>query len=111
VLQALYAATGGKKWERKREWMSATPLKEWQGVAVNSSGRVTRLILSYSNLCGNIPNELSHLSSLEMLNLHNNNLSGNIPKELSQLRNLQYLYLNNNNLSGKKFLTAAWAMV
>jgi hypothetical protein len=41
----LYAATGGEQWERKRGWMSAAPLSEWQGVIINSSGRVTHLVL------------------------------------------------------------------
>jgi len=52
VLQALYAVTGGEQWKRKRGWMSAAPLSEWEGVTINSSGRVTRLYLYENNLCG-----------------------------------------------------------
>jgi len=52
VLQALYAVTGGEQWRRKRGWMSAAPLSEWQGVIINSSGRVTHLDLFSNNLCG-----------------------------------------------------------
>jgi len=52
VLQALYAVTGGEQWKRKRGWMSAAPLSEWEEVNINSSGRVTELRLSYNNLCG-----------------------------------------------------------
>ena len=33
--------------------------------------------------------------------------TGNIPNELSQLSSLQGLHFNNNNLSGNRFLTAA----
>jgi hypothetical protein len=44
--------TGGEQWEWKRGWMSAATLSKWQGVTVNSSGRVTRLELYENNLCG-----------------------------------------------------------
>jgi len=52
VLEALHAFTGGEHWRRKRDWMSAAPLSEWQGVNINSSGRVTNLNLTNNNLCG-----------------------------------------------------------
>ena len=52
VLQALYEVTGGEQWRRKRGFMSAAPLNQWEGVTINSSGRVTRLNLSDNNLCG-----------------------------------------------------------
>jgi hypothetical protein len=52
VLQALYAVTGGEQWKRKRGWMSAAPLSEWEGVIINFSGRVTQLRLFDNNLCG-----------------------------------------------------------
>jgi hypothetical protein len=52
VLQALYAVTGGEQWRSKRGWMSVAPLSEWEGVIINSSGRVTGLHLYENNLCG-----------------------------------------------------------
>jgi len=52
VLQELYAVAGGEQWKRKRGWMSAASLSEWERVIMNSSGRVTQLRLSYNNLCG-----------------------------------------------------------
>jgi len=52
VLQALYEVTGGEQWKRRRGWMSADPLSEWEGVTINSSGRVTELHLIANNLCG-----------------------------------------------------------
>ena len=68
---------------------------------------------------GNIPAELSQLSSLQWLDLSSNNLSGNysdataasnddhmnagnIPAELSQLSSLLWLDLSNNDLSGNQ---------
>jgi hypothetical protein len=52
VLQASYAVTEGKQWKRKEGWMPAAPLNEWDGVTINSSGRVTELELFENNLCG-----------------------------------------------------------
>ena len=131
-----YEATGGSRWRNSRGWMSAAPLNEWEGVTVDASGRVTKLLLEAINLsgitiltssdasywymnAGNIPAELSQLSSLQWLTLRDNNLSGNqwragsnddnmnagnILAELSQLRSLRMLSLSNNNLSGNGYL-------
>jgi len=44
--------TGGEQWKRKRGWMSAAPLSEWERVIINSSGRVTELYLYENNLRG-----------------------------------------------------------
>jgi hypothetical protein len=90
VLQALYAATGGEQWEEKTGWMSDDPLSQWEGVTINTSGRVTRLELTSNNLRGTtLLSCLHHLMN-----------AGNIPHELSQLSSLRVLYLSDNNLSG-----------
>jgi hypothetical protein len=52
VLQAVYAATGGDHWTRKRGWMSTAPHSEWEDVTINFTGGVSQLNLIDNNLCG-----------------------------------------------------------
>ena len=52
VLEAFYKATGGPRWRNNRNWISASPLRERQGVTVDASGRVTKLFLKGINLSG-----------------------------------------------------------
>jgi len=52
VLEELYAASNGEEWENNDHWMSAAPLSEWRGVAVDATGRVNFLNLSRNNLQG-----------------------------------------------------------
>ena len=47
--------------------------------------------------------ELSRLTNLETLALHNNQLTGTIPPELSQLPSLEHLYLHGNQLTRPPF--------
>ena len=65
---------------------------------LNSSSDLSSLIfldLSYCNLSdGAIPNDLGHLSSLEIVNLSGNKFA-RIPDTICQLSNLESLYLRN----------------
>ena len=65
---------------------------------------LVHLNMSRNAIHGSIPHELSHLSSLEVLDLSDNELSGEIPNNLfgdgSQLIYLKYLLLGGNGLSG-----------
>ncbi|KAL7183796.1 hypothetical protein ACSBR2_026050 [Camellia fascicularis] len=58
------------------------------------------LNLSHNNLTGSIPRNISGLKSLESLDFSNNQLSGTIPKSMSALNFLSYLNLSYNNFSG-----------
>lgn len=54
------------------------------------------------NLDGSIPESLGNgLSNLRALYLHNNRLTGKIPASLAKLRLVIDIFLNNNNLSGR----------
>ena len=100
ALMALYTATDGANWEKKRRWGSNNPIGTWYGVTTDADSYVTRLDLSENALSGTIPVELGQLSRLQDLDLSYNGLGGAIPKELGQLSSLQYLYLRGNKLGG-----------
>ena len=100
ALEALYNAIGGPRWSDRTNWLSQVPLGDWYGVGTDGSGRVISLDLSFNQLSGPIPPELSALSNLQRLSLEGNQLSGPIPPELSALSNLKLLSLEANQLSG-----------
>ncbi|KAL3720892.1 hypothetical protein ACJRO7_005664 [Eucalyptus globulus] len=74
----------------------------WDGLSCSYGNppRIISLILSSGNLTGEIISSLSHLSTMEYLDLSNNQLTGAIPETLAELQDLRYLNLSGNNLSG-----------
>eukprot|EP01036_Dinobryon_divergens_P035315 gene35315-45725_t len=77
ILLQLYRATGGELWTRRDNWEDETkPVSSFHGVIVDAhSGAVIKVDLHYNGLSGNIPPELSNLTSLVELNLSRNSLS------------------------------------
>ncbi|XP_058733044.1 receptor-like protein EIX2 [Vicia villosa] len=61
---------------------------------------VTGIDLSDNNFTGIIPNEITKLYGLVVLNLSRNHLTGQIPETMSNLLQLSSLDLSNNQLSG-----------
>ncbi|XP_042479812.1 receptor-like protein 46 [Macadamia integrifolia] len=53
-----------------------------------------------NKLVGSLPDSLSRISTLQVLNLRNNSIRGSIPKELSNLSSLRILDLSSNNIVG-----------
>ena len=101
VLVALYNATDGANWRFSTNWLTDRPLGEWHGIGTDSNGYVTHLYLQENQLSGQIPAELSSLTSLRVLYLRNNELSGPIPAALGSLTNLEQLWTQENQLSGQ----------
>ena len=101
TLVVFYNATDGPNWEDNDSWLSDAPLGEWEGVTIDSNGRVTDLDLFENQLSGEIPSELGSLASLTLLGLGFNELSGEIPPELGNLVSLKELFLGENELSGE----------
>ena len=99
ALIALYYSANGEEWDTP--WQSGAPMSEWQGVTVDSNGRVVELDLGRNDLRGHLPPELGNLSHLKVLDLTGNQLSGKIPAELGNLANLGTLGLANNQLIGE----------
>ena len=81
-------------------WSEDIPIEFWQGVAIGSPQRVTRLKLSRSGLNGRIPPALGRLNQLVSLTLDGNRLTGSVPAELGELSGLEHLVLSANALSG-----------
>lgn len=98
ALVALYHATGGPRWERKRNWLTSLRMQDWEGVTTevrrNGVAAVTGLWLPGNNLRGRIPPDLWTLTSLERLVLYDDGLSGTIPPEVGHLTDLKELTID-----------------
>ncbi len=103
ALLALYNATDGDNWTNTlandKPWDINTPVCDWFGITILNK-KVTGVNLTNNELTGEIPVELSNLSSLTSLQLENNELTGAIPVELGTLSSLSSLFLGNNQLTG-----------
>jgi Leucine-rich repeat (LRR) protein len=99
-LIALYDSTDGEHWNDKKGWLTA-PVCKWQGIWLNSDGKVYMMDLSQINLSGRIPPQIGNFSDLKELELSDNNITGSIPPEIGKLSNLQYLRLREDHFSGK----------
>ncbi|KAJ8529507.1 hypothetical protein K7X08_036342 [Anisodus acutangulus] len=62
--------------------------------------QVNLIDLSFNNLHGEIPNEITGLSALGTLNISWNQLSGRIPEDIGSMQQLETLDLSSNHLSG-----------
>ncbi|KAK2971419.1 hypothetical protein RJ640_025369 [Escallonia rubra] len=78
-------------------WSGSNPCK-WTGVSCDSSGRVSSISLASKSLSGELPPDLSTLTSLSSLSLQRNHLSGAVPP-LSNLNSLEEIFLDNNNFT------------
>ncbi|XP_010246690.1 PREDICTED: probable leucine-rich repeat receptor-like protein kinase At2g33170 [Nelumbo nucifera] len=84
------------------EYVETTPLVEKgkvfdYGMILNL---VTSMDLSNNKLSGEIPDQLTDLSSLQNLNLSLNFLVGKIPKKIGNMKSLESLDFSRNHLSG-----------
>ena len=106
ALVALYRATDGPNWDDSTNWLSDAPLRVWQGVTTDASGRVTE-----NSPCRQRPDgdtagrvEQPTLSNLMELHLGWNDLTGAIPAEWGHLNNLTELHLDHK-------LSLNWATI
>ncbi len=97
VLIDLYYATEGWNWTNP--WDFGQPMENWYGVEM-TEGCVTQLSLSNNNLRGYIPESITQLSEIRVLDLSANQLGNTIPADIGNLQQLQVLYLYQNQLVG-----------
>ncbi|KAF8117492.1 hypothetical protein N665_0009s0019 [Sinapis alba] len=76
------------------DWSNPNPCK-WETVQCDGSSRVTRIQLKQKGIGGTLPSNLGKLSELIVLEFFSNKISGSIP-DLSGLTHLQTLNLHDN---------------
>ena len=80
-----------------RAWLSEAWECSWEGVDCGLDSYVTG-ISGLKGLSGRLPEEISSLESLEMLDLSTNSIHGDIPASLGDMQNLQVLRLEENDI-------------
>lgn len=99
ALVELYKSTNGPNWTNHTEWLTG-PVKNWNGIKLDTGGRVTYILFDQNNMKGALPSSLGNLSKLQYLIINVNQLTGSIPSSLGNLSKLKYLALRNNQLTG-----------
>lgn len=97
ALSALYHSTNGAAWTFSDNWLKeGSTVCEWYGYT-----GCTTLSLSYNNLAGTLPPELSLLEkNLVRLLLDGNELTGSLPSQYESLSDLAEVNVSANALSG-----------
>ena len=98
ALVALYHATYGPNWIRKKNWLDE-PVSTWGGITMEN-GRVTSIFLGSNNESGYIPSDIGILNGLQDLRIFNSQINCTIPKEIGNLINLHTLELPRNPQTG-----------
>ncbi len=124
TLKALYKSTNGENWRKNENWNSEKPLNTWYGIKTNAEGAVTEIDLESNYLKGRLPENVTGLKKLKVLNigssslngplppvwlesqsmeklkLHNCGFTGSLPLSITKLKELSYLYLYGNHFTG-----------
>ncbi|CAB9519411.1 Leucine Rich Repeat [Seminavis robusta] len=111
-LATLYYTTEGQAWTRGGQWLSFDQHEcSWDERVIECEGMweednyfggvVTAIKLLRNRLEGSIPNELSLLSNVGVVDLSGNELKGSMPYTIGNMNNLTSLVLDDNQLSGQ----------
>ena len=103
ALLDLYNSTDGDHWINNSGWnKNGVPGESpcgWFGVYCSGS-RVNEIYLVNNNLTGAIPESITGMTGLRLLNFTNNHLSGAIPSNIGNLSNLIGISFAINELTG-----------
>jgi len=99
ALVDLYNSTNGSGWKNHSNWLTASPISLWYGVA-QAKGRVRKLELVNNNLTGTLPSSLQDIAYLNNLSLNTNLITGAIPTSIGNLSQLTDLFLYSNLFTG-----------
>ncbi|KAB1211148.1 hypothetical protein CJ030_MR6G021662 [Morella rubra] len=91
-----------KSWQNPpHNWVGSDPCGSlWVGIGCNNS-RVNSIMLTGTNLMGQLSGDIGSLTELETLSLTDCGLYGPIPGTIGSLQQLIFLDLNSNKFSGK----------
>ena len=99
ALVAIYNKMNGENWPYNDNWLSNSPVKDWEGVTVLNN-RVTGINMKSSNTQTPFAEEFWDLTELTYLNLYAAYIQDTIPDGIQNLTKLTYLNLKYNNLTG-----------
>ncbi len=94
ALVSLYEETNGTNWANDNNWLTS-PVSQWNGITVIDN-RIQAIRLPDNNLTGAVPNAVSTLIALEVIDLSGNALNS-LPN-LSTMPLLKELQLQGNEL-------------
>lgn len=107
ALVALYHSLKGETWENQGKWLTNTPINNWEGVRLNSAGRIVGLAIVRKNVGaeGYIAPEIKYLTYLEQFSMLYTEVGGTLPNELGRCVNLLSFAVNNAEAGLKGHIT------
>ncbi len=100
ALVDLYDSTGGANWKNNTNWLTFKPVSTWNGITLDSSGRVSNIALFSNNLTGSLPNSIGNFTHLTAISLHINSIGNTIPSSIGNLTKLTNFDIGSNNFTG-----------
>ncbi|MED6176313.1 hypothetical protein PIB30_086948 [Stylosanthes scabra] len=83
-----------------QSWRGNNPYQGWNFITCHNNGNIRTVNFTNLNFMGTISPAFQNLTDLYELYLGRNKLSGSIPESLTILQHLKILNVSNNNLSG-----------
>uniref|UniRef100_UPI0026EC2E72 dockerin type I domain-containing protein n=1 Tax=Apibacter mensalis TaxID=1586267 RepID=UPI0026EC2E72 len=100
ILKKFHSSTLGFLWKNKWDVSKNNlHIENWYGVGIKD-GHIISISLPNNLLMGTIPEEISGLKYLEVLNLNSNEIEGELPISLGNLKKLKILNVLSNKISG-----------